>query len=35
MPIMMVWGVLGLVLGEVLYPLASDLIEKIPVKRVM
>lgn len=31
-PIMMVWGVLGLVLVKFLYPLASDLIEKIPVK---
>lgn len=31
-PIMLIWGVLALVLVKFLYPLVSDLIERIPVK---
>ncbi len=31
-PIMLVWGVMGLVLVRVVYPLISNLIEKIPVR---
>lgn len=31
-PIMCVWGVMGVVLVKVVYPFISDLIEKIPVK---
>lgn len=31
-PIMMVWGILGLLLVKVVYPPVSDLIERIPVK---
>lgn len=32
LPIMLVWGVMGLVLVKIIYPFLSNLIEKIPVE---